>query len=206
VRIRTLSLLLASFLVASTARTQNRRVYEGVVDMKLKPIGTLILLETGGNSLSGWIRLGKFVPIEGGALAENSVEFRAAGNSYKIDEMRERISYSGPDGTGDRRVARLTPITGVFRELTEGAHFGGDNIVTMEVDARMRRFQDDGVSLWKRAGPPFETFRRMEELLQRQITVWVPGQDEQGGNIEVVEEPEGMNIPLKVPKKPKEKK
>ena len=205
-RIRTLSLLLALFLLASPARTQNRRVYEGVVDMKLKPIGTLILLEMSGNSLSGWIRLGKFVPIEGGTVTENSVEVRAAGNSYKIDEMRERISYSGPDGTGDSRVTRLTSITGVFRETTEGEHFGGENIVTIEVDARMRRFQESGVSLWKRTGPPFETFRRLEELLQRQITVWVAGLGENGGDFEVVEEPEGMDIPLKVPKKPKEKK
>ena len=50
------------------------------------------------------------------------------------------------------------------------------------------------------------SFRRMEELLQRQITIWGAGQDEHGSTIGVVEEPEGMNIPLKLPKKPKEKK
>ena len=206
-RMKAILLVLTLCLVASTAHSQSRRVYEGVVDMKQKTIGTLILMDVNGNYVSGWIRLGKFVPIDSGTISENSTEFRAAGNTYMIDEKRGRISYSGPDGSGDSRVTRLTPVEGKFRELQEGGErFGGSDIVIMEVGARLRRFHADGPSLWKRSGPPFETFRRLEELLQREMTVWVADLSDNGGDIEVVEEPEGMNIPLKPPKKPKEKK
>jgi len=204
---KTVWLIFTCCLVTSAARSQSRRVYEGVVDMKQKPIGTLILMDVNGNYVSGWIRLGKYVPIDGGTPSETSTEFRAAGNSYTIDEKRNRITYSGTDGSGDSRVSRLTPVAGTFKELQEGGEqFGGSDIVIMEVGARLRRFHADGPSLWKRAGPPFETFRRLEELLQREITVWVADLSDNGGDIEVVEEPDGMNIPLKLPKKPKEKK
>ena len=205
-KIKLPTILAALFIVATSAYAQDRRVYEGVVDMKLKTIGTLILMEINANNVGGWIRLGKFVPIDGGTASEDTLEFRAAGNSYKIDEKREHISYSGPDGNGDSRVTRLTPVTGRFDELTEGEPFSDSNFVTMEVDARMKRFHEEDPSLWKRDGPPFEKFQRMEELLQRQMTVWVADLNDLGGDIEVVEEPEGMNIPLKLPKKPKEKK
>jgi hypothetical protein len=208
VRIKIPSLLLASFLLASTAHSQSRMVYEGVADLKLKPIGTLILLEINGSHVSGWIRLGKFVPIDGGTISEDSTEFRAGGNSYKLDEKKGRIAYSGPDGNGESRLIRLTPIAGHFDELTEGEGFSDSDshLITMKVDARMRRFHEEGPSLWKREGPPFERFTRMEEMLQRDITVWVAELSDFGGDIEVVEEPEGLNIQLKLPKKAKEKK
>ena len=46
---------------------------------------------------------------------------------------------------------------------------------------------------------------RVDELLGYEISIWVAGSGNRGGAIVVLEEPEGMNIPLKAPKKPKEK-
>lgn len=214
VRIRARLLLVLAFLLLGIAGTPpvhsqsdsaNRRLYEGVVDMKQKTIGTVVLMDINGNNVTGWMRLGKFVPIESGTATDNSAEFRAAGNSYKIDEKKGRITYSGPDGSGDRIVSRLTPLTGVLDELTEAERFSGSNIATLDIDGRLRRFNVEEPSLWKRQGPPFEKFKRIEELLQHKVTFWVTG-PEQRGSVEVIEEPEGMDIPLKAPKKPKEKK
>jgi|SRR5579885_472372 len=198
--------LFALLLINHPAFCQNRRVYEGVVSLKQKTIGTLILMEINGSSISGWIRLVKFVPIDSGTVAENSVEFKAAGNTYNVDERKGRISYSGPDGDGDRLVTRLTSVTGKLQEIMEGERFtGGATIATLDVDGRLKRFSVDEPSLWKRQGPPFEKFSRVEELLQRTVTFWVSDLDNQG-SVELIEEPEGMDIPLKAPKKPKEKK
>ena len=214
-RIRTrLPLLVLALLFLGIAGTPplraqsestNRRVYEGVVDLKQKTIGTIILMEINGNNVTGWMRMIKFMPIESGTVTENSAEFRAAGNTYKIDERKGRITYSGPDGSGDRIVSRLTPLTGVLDELTESERFSGNNIATLDVDGRLRRFTVEEPSLWKQQGPPFEKFRRIEELLQQKTTFWVSDPDHRG-SIEVIEEPQGMDVPLKAPKKPKEKK
>ncbi|MBI2817099.1 MAG: hypothetical protein HYX72_09185 [Acidobacteria bacterium] len=212
IRARLLLLVLAlSFVgiagtppVRSQSDSANRRVYEGVVDLKQKTIGTVILMDINGNNVTGWMRMIKFVPIEGGTITKNSAEFRAAGNSYKIDERKGRITYSGPDGSGDRIVSRLTPLTGVLDEMTESERFSGNNIATLDVDGRLRRFNVQEPSLWKRQGPPFEKFRRVEELLRQTTTFWVSNPER--GSIEVIEEPQGMDIPLKAPKKAKEKK
>lgn len=206
-------LLVFGIVVAATpARAQTeagaspaRRVYEGVVDWKQKTIGTLILMDVKGSSISGWIRLEKFAPIESGSIGENAVEFRAAGNSYKIDERRGRIIYSGPDGSGDRIITRLQPITGEFQEMTEGERFTGVNVITLEVDGRLRRYNVAEPSLWKNEGPPFEKFERVDLLLQKQLTLWVSDPDRRSG-VEIIEEPSGMNIPLKPPKPTKEEK
>jgi hypothetical protein len=173
--------------------------------MKQKTIGTVILMEIAGTNVTGWIRLGKFVPIDSGTATDTSAEFRAGGNAYNIDEKKGRIVYSGPDGNGDRIVSRMTPVTGLLSEVTEGERFTGSNIATLDVNGRTRRFNIEEPSLWKRQGPPFEKFNRIEELLQRNVTFWVADAD-QKGTVEIVEEPEGMDIPLKPPKKPKEKK
>jgi hypothetical protein len=190
---------------AAQSEPSNRRAYEAVVDMKQKTIGTVILMDMAGNNVTGWMRLGKFLPIESGTVTDTSAGFRAGGNSYKIDEKKGRIAYSGPDGNGDSIASRLTPITGLLSEVTEGERFTGTNIATLDVNGRTRRFNIEEPSLWKRHGPPFEKFNRIEELLQRNVTFWVADAD-QKGTVEIVEEPEGMDIPLKAPKKPKEKK
>lgn len=200
------ALLLALFLIASSAHAQERRGYEGVVDLKKKTIGTVILLEIMGSSVSGWMRLNKFVPIEGGSVSEDGAEFRAAGNTYRIDGRRGRISYSGPDGSGNRLVTPLLRITGNFQELTEGSRFSGGNVAAVEVEGRRWDLRVGSPALWKRSGPPFENFSRLEEVLGREITVWVADSNLRIGRIVVVEEPAGMDIPLKEPKKGKEQK
>ncbi|MGH9785623.1 MAG: hypothetical protein ACRD88_15710, partial [Terriglobia bacterium] len=95
-------------------RDDVRRVYEGVVGLKGRTIGTLIMLDQAGGTLQGWIRLNKFVPIEGGSVLPSGVEFRAGGNRYEIDERRGRINYSGSDGEGSRYIQRLERFTGKF--------------------------------------------------------------------------------------------
>ena len=199
-------LALTMILASAGSYGEERRVYEGVVDLKGKTIGTLILLEAGGDSLQGWIRMEKFVPIEGGSVSDTGAEFRAAGSRYEIDERKGRISYSGPDGEGSRYVTRLSRLTGLFDELSEESHFSGVNIAAMEVNGRRRDLRVGRPALWKRIGPPFETFERVEELLGKQVSVWVADANARTGRIVAVEEPAGMDIPLKAPKKPKDKK
>ena len=191
-------------LAFSGAHAQERRVYEGVVDLQRKTIGTVILLETSGNSLKGWIRLGKFAAIEGGSLSEQGAEFRAAGNRYEVDERKGRISYSGPDGEGSRFIKRLERHAGKFEELSEESHFEGAHVAAIEIEGRRWDLTVGRPALWKRDGSPFENFERMEELLGKQVAVWVADPNARSGRVVVLEEPEGMNIPLKAPKKSKE--
>ncbi|MBI4479941.1 MAG: hypothetical protein HY651_07945 [Acidobacteria bacterium] len=198
-----LCILLALLSFPSRAQEQERRAYEGVVSLRKKTIGALILLEVNGDSVAGWIRLGKFVPIEGGTISPERVEFQAGGNRYSIDERRGKISYSGPDGEGNRYIAPLSRLTGQLEALTEGEQFSGNSIATVEVRGRRWNLAVHRPSLWKRQGPPFETFSRPEELLQREIAVWVADAEQRRGKIVVIEEPEGINIPLKPPKKSK---
>ena len=95
-----LCILLVLLSFPSRAQERERKAYEGVVSLQKKTIGALILLEVNGDAVAGWIRLGKFVPLEGGTISPERVEFQAAGNRYSIDERRGKISYSGPDGEG----------------------------------------------------------------------------------------------------------
>lgn len=203
VKTLTSSFLWIALFLAPLCRAQERRAYEGVVSWKKDTIGTVILLEISSDSVSGWLRMGKPVPIEGGSVLESGVEFRAAGNRYQIDERKGRISYSGPDGEGNRFLTRLTRLTGPLQELLEETQFSG-RIATLEVDGRRWALRYGSPALWKRQGPPFETFARLEELVGRKISVWVADADLRRGRIVVVEEPEGMDIPLKPPKKPKD--
>ncbi|MBI3894787.1 MAG: hypothetical protein HY313_02535 [Acidobacteria bacterium] len=176
------------------------------MSLRKKTIGTVILMETRANSVAGWIRLEKFVPIEGGAISPERVEFRAAGNSYAIDERRRRISYSGPDGEGNRYITSLSQLTGRLEALTEGEQFSGTNVATLEVRGRRWNLTVGRPALWKRQNPPFETFPRIEEFLNQEISVWLADADQRQGRIVVIEEPEGMDVPLKPPKKSKDEK
>jgi hypothetical protein len=196
---------LAMILLAASAHAQERRGYEGVVGLKGKTIGTLILLDSSGSSLQGWMRLDKFAPIEGGSILEHGVEFRAAGNRYEIDERRGRITYSGPDGEGSRYIKRLERHTGRFEELGDDRGFSGVKIATVLVNGRPRNLRVGRPALWKQAEAPFETFERIEELLGKEISVWLADADSRTGRVVAVEEPEGMNIPLKKPKEEKKK-
>ena len=196
-------LSLVVLLFSAKAFGQERRVYEGVVGLKRKTIGTVILLEAVGDSLRGWMRLQKFVPIESGSFSESGAEFLAAGNRYQIDERRGRIAYSGPDGEGERYIQRLVEATGRLRELTDATRFSGGQSAKMEVKGRLWDLRMNRPALWKRQEPPFENFPRMEELVGREITFWMADADDRSGRVVVVAEPPDMDIPLKPPKKPK---
>lgn len=197
---------LAVILLSPSSRAQERRGYEGVVALRGKTIGTLILLDTSGNTLEGWMRLDKFVPVESGNVLEHGVEFTAAGNHYEVDERRGQISYSGPDGEGSRYIQRLQRETGRFEELGEGRGFSGVKIATVEVNGRLHRFRVGRPTFWKRSEAPFETFERLEELLGKRISLWLADADERSGRVVAIEEPEGMDIPLKKPKEDKKDK
>jgi len=200
-----LAVILLSASSHAQQSTEERRGYEGVVGLKGKTIGTLILLDSSGASLQGWMRLGKFAPIESGSVLEHGVEFSAAGNRYEIDERRGRITYSGPDGEGSRYIKRLERQTGRFEELGDDRGFSGVKIATVEVNGRPRNFRVGRPALWKQAEAPFESFERIEELLGKQITIWLADADTRTGRVVAVEEPDGMNIPLKKPKEEKKK-
>jgi hypothetical protein len=151
------------------------------------------------------MRLDKFVPVENGSVLEHGAEFSAAGNRYEIDERRGRITYSGPDGEGSRYIKRLEPQAGRFEELGDDRGFSGVKIATVEVNGRPRNFRVGRPALWKQAEAPFESFERIEELLGKRITLWLADADTRTGRVVAVEEPEGMNIPLKKPKEEKKK-
>jgi hypothetical protein len=186
-------------------RAQDRRAYEGVVSWKKRTIGTVILVQIDSNrAVSGWILLGKLQPIEQGSVAEDGVEFRVAGNTYRIDERRGRIVYSGPDGEGDRLLMSLTRLSGSLRELAEETGQSRGQIAALEVNGRRRDLRYGTPALWKNQGQPFEKFSRLEELLGKDVSLWVADADLRTGRIVVVEEPEGMDIPLKAPKKPQD--
>ena len=76
----------------------------------------------------------------------------------------------------------------------------------MDVAGRRWDLRVGRPALWKQGGPPFETFDRLEEVLGKEISVWVADADARTGRIVAIEEPTGMDIPLKAPKKPKDKK
>ena len=192
-------------LLTGTLRAQERRGYEGVVGLKGKTIGTLVLLDSSNGTLQGWMRLEKFIPIESGSILENGVEFQAGGNRYEVDERRGRITYSGPDGEGSRYVRKIEHETGRFVELGEDRAFTGVRIATVEINGRPRRYRVGRPTLWKHSEPPFETFERIEELLGKDITLWLADADSRGGRVVAIEEPPDMNIPLKKPKEDKKK-
>jgi len=196
-------LLCALVGVTAPVRAQERLVYEGVVSWKKLPIGTIIMLDVDGNNVSGWMRVEKAVAIDGGHPTEDGVQFTSAGNQYAIDERRSRINYSGPQGEGDRYITKLTRFTGRLRELVEETE-QQPRTATIEVNGRDRELRYGAPTLWKRNGAPFEKFERLDELLGKQVSVWVADADLRSGRIVVIEEPEGMDIPLKAPKKPKE--
>jgi hypothetical protein len=181
-----------------------RRVYEGVASWRGKTIGTLILLEGNEESAHGWIRLNSYLPIESGKLTKNGAEFRAGGNNYSIDDVEKRMTYSGPEGEGRRLVTRLTRWTGTIHELLEATQ-EKPAVAKMEVSGRNRQMNYGAPALWKQQEPPFEKFSRLEDVLSKEVSVWVADADLRNGRLVVIEEPQGMNIPLKAPKQEKKK-
>ena len=186
------------------AGAAERRVYEGVVSWKQATIGTVILLDIRDGAVSGWLRLEKPVAIDGGSPVADGFEFRSAGNTYRIDERRGRIIYSGPQGEGNRYLTSLTRLTGNSKSCWK----------------RRRNPRPSPASRWM-AGcascttalrpcgnelrQPFEKFSRLEEqLVGKEISVWVADADLRSGPYRrSPKNPKGGH-PLKPPKKPKD--
>jgi hypothetical protein len=172
--------------------------------MKGSTIGSVILLDIRDQSVTGWMRLEKtFYQIDSGTVTADGYEFHSSGNNYKIDTRRNRIIYSGPQGQGDRLLTPLTSMTGRLEELAEETE-DQPRTAIIDVNARRRELAYEAPALWKRGGIPFVNFERLDVFLGKQITVWVADADLRSGRIVAIEEPEGMDVPLKPPKPPKE--
>ena len=196
-------LCLISFLAIPSAQAQQRKVYEGVISVKKKTIGTVILVDTTGGTVSGWMRMEKFVKIDGGSVMDGAVEFQAGGNQYRIDERRGRIIYSGPDGEGNRFLEPMKPLAGKLQEVGESEKPGGSPVVKLELRGRNWNLEVGRPALWKNESAPFENFTRVEDMLGKDITVWIGETSPLRGRMVVIEEPSGMDIPLKPTKESK---
>ena len=198
---------------ASAARAGQRIVYEGVVSLKGKTIGTTILLEASSNTgtsnadsgttVTGWIQRHDFFSIESGRMDEDQIVFTSGGNHYTINQSTDRISYSGPDGSGNKRVEEMTYISGRVYRLTEAVR--GRREITLQKNQREKHYLVGAPSVWKRAGPPIDNFPRLEEVLGKTVGAWL---SRSGGThyLAVLEEPEGMDLQKKRPQKKKKKK
>lgn len=196
---------------AAAAGPGKRTVYEGVVAWKGKPIGTTIMLEvsdhaagdTGseGGTVSGWIQRNDFYPIDSGRMDKDQIAFTSGGNQYAINLRTNRINYSGPDGSGNQRVEQMTRVTGRVYRLTEGL---GEEThrITLQTEDGEREYLVEAPTIWKRAGLPIDRFERLEEVLGKTVSAWMA---RIGGTryMAVLEEPEGMDLQKKVPKKKK---
>ena len=183
---------------------QERTAYEGVIHDRGKTIGTTILLEIAADGkVSGWIQKHDYFPIDSGTADSSTITFTAAGNTYKINRQASRIQYGGPDGSGDQRVNRMEPIKGRIYKLKEGLE-DDPQVMTLQMPDE-RDFMIDHPTVWKHNGPPIRGFERYLELLGKTTTFW---RVRYGGAsaIEIVEEPEGMDILAKLPKEKDKKK
>ncbi len=189
---------------AASPATGKRIVYEGVVALQGKTIGTTILLEFGENgAVSGWIQRNDFFPIDSGRADGDKIAFTSGGNQYSINLRTERISYSGPDGSGNQRVEKMTRVEGrVYRLMEEAVE---ERKVTLQVEGNEKDYLIEQPAVWKRAGPPIDRFSRLEEVLGRTVSVWLA---RIGGTqyLAVLEEPQGVDLRKKLPKEKKEKK
>jgi hypothetical protein len=200
---RILVLLLATAaLAAQDAPAARRAAYEGVIHFKGKTIGTTILLEIHGERVLGWIQKHDFFPIDSGSVTPTGYTFTAAGNTYQINSRTSRIQYGGADGSGDQRIIKMESVTGWVYRLTEEA----DDMRTMtlrlpndEIDLNIGR-----PSVWKRSGTPIRHLEWMEQIVGKTVTFW---RVRTGGawTIEVIEEPEGLDLLARQPSE-KEKK
>lgn len=178
-------------------------VYEGVVALEGKTIGTSILLDVADGAVTGWIQRNDFFPIDSGSMNADRIQFTSGGNQYTINLRTSRIGYAGPDGSGNQRVEKMTYVSGRVYRLTEEAM--EEHKVTLQTDDGEREYLIGRPAVWKRTGPPIDRFERLEELLGKTVGAWLA---RIGGThyLAVVEEPEGMDLQKKVPKKDKKRK
>ncbi len=189
---------------AADSLPPKRIVYESVVALQGKTIGTTIMIEVGANdSITGWIQRNDFFPIDSGRIEPDKITFTSSGNQYAINLRTSRINYSGPDGSGNQRVEKMTRVEGRVYRLEEEAT--EQRKITLQVDGLEKDYLISEPSVWKRAGPPIDRFGRLEEVLGKNVVVWLA---RIGGTqyLALLEEPEGVDLQKKLPKKDKKEK
>jgi len=198
---------------APPSATPSHAVFESVVNLKGgKEVGTTILLSFAsaapGSAVTGWIQKHDFFPIDSGQVTETGFTFQSAGSTYQLNTHTRRLVYNGVDGSGDKLAKPMEPITGRVYKIREETDEGRDmTLQTDHGDQMMLVDSENQPVLWKHSGPPIPKFHldRLEEILGKNTTVW---RIREGGTytLEVIEEPDGMDIPARLPKEPKKKK
>lgn len=187
-------------------------VYEGVVGLQGKTIGTNILLDvqdpgpgdSGVRRVSGWIQRNDFFPIDSGQMNPERIEFTSGGNQYTINLRTGRINYSGRDGNGNQRVEKMSPVRGRVYKLTEETE-DEQRRITLQTDDGEREYIIGSPAIWKRQGLPIDRFNRLEELLGKTVDAWL-ARIGATKYVAVIEEPEGLDLQKKAPRKDKKKK
>jgi len=203
--------LLLSLILFQADAPPARAAFESVINVKGgKEIGTTILLELSspapGSPIKGWIQKHDFFSIDSGHVTEEGFTFQAAGNTYQLNTHTKRLVYSGADGSGDKRLNPMEAIAGRVYKIREETDEGRDlTLQTQHGDQTM--LVDQEPVIWKHSGPPIPKFHmdRLEEILGKNTTVW---RTREGGTytVELIEEPEGMDIPARLPKEKDKKK
>ena len=201
-----MNLLLLAALSLLQSPAPERIVYEGVINDHGKTIGTTILLELSGQTVSGWIQKHGYVQIDKGVKTDTGYTFDAAANHYQIVTRTLRITYNGPDGAGDQHLNRMESLVGRVYKIREETEEGRE--LTLQTDhGEQTMLIEQPPCVWKRSGPPIAKFdlERFEEVLGKTVTIW---QIRTGGSwsLEVLEEPAGMEILNKQQLKEKKKK
>ena len=214
-------LLLAASLAAQVAQPPGsapqasaadikRAVYEGVVALEGKTIGTSIMLEIdekagadGSRPVRGWIQRNDFYPIDSGNATADHVVFTSGGNQYDINLNTLRISYAGRDGSGNQRLEKMSYVEGRVYKLTEEAD--EQRTMTLQISGDEKDFVVGEPTVWKHNGPPVIHFSRLEEILGKTTGFWLSRYGTER-YVAIVEEPQGMDLQKKAPKEKKDKK
>jgi hypothetical protein len=211
-----LLLLLGSAYLAAQAPAQaspsvQRIVYEGVVALEGKTIGTSILLEIGdapdakgARPVRGWIQRNDFYPIDSGSATEDHIVFTSGANQYDINLHTSRIIYSGKDGSGNQRVDKMTRVEGRVYQLTE-MNEDEPRTMTLQIDGNEKDFLVGEPTVWKHSAPPIDRFGRLEEILGKTTGFWI-SRFGSTRYVAIVEEPQGMDLQKKAPKEKKDNK
>lgn len=97
----------------------------------------------------------------------------------------------------------MKPLAGKLQEVGESEKPGGSPVVKLELRGRNWNLEVGRPALWKNESAPFENFTRVEDMLGKDITVWIGETSPLRGRMVVIEEPSGMDIPLKPTKESK---
>ncbi len=185
--------------------------FESVINIKGgKEIGTTILLEysspTPGSPVKGWIQKHDFFPVDNGEVTDSGFTIQANGSTYRLNPRTKRIAFSGADGNGEKLLTPLEGLTGRVYQIKEETDDGREMILQTD-HGDQRLLADQEPVMWKHSGPPIPKFKydRFEEVLGKTTTLW-RGRDGGTYTLEVIEEPEDMDIPARLPKEDKKKK